>query len=118
MGVAILSKILIERAFMVIYVIFEPVVYFPPERSRTVDMNRTHAKSASRCPAVIGFESRYMMVRCPFDLHIGFVKDDKGKPVLKDLMGCKSPVRNSKLHQFLLIQVSPSGVLPTAQRSS
>ena len=25
------------------------VVYFPPERSRTVDMNRTHAKSASRC---------------------------------------------------------------------
>jgi hypothetical protein len=79
------------------------VVYFPPERSRTVDMNRTHAKSASRCPAVIGLESRYMMVRCPFDLHIGFIKDDKGKPVLKDLMGCKSPVRNSKLHQLLSI---------------
>ncbi len=52
------------------------VVYFPPKRSRTVDMNRTHAKSASRCPAVIGLESRYMMVRCPFDLHIGFIKDD------------------------------------------
>jgi hypothetical protein len=89
-----------------------------PERLRTVDMNRRHVKSASRCPAVIGLESRYMMVRCPFDLHIGFIKDDKGKPVLKNLMGCKSPVRNSKLNQLLSIQVGPSGVLPTAQRSS
>jgi len=34
------------------------VVYFPPERLRTVDMNRTHAKSASRCPAV-------PLSRCP-----------------------------------------------------
>ena len=34
------------------------VVYYPPGRLRTVDVNREHAKSASRCPAVIGMESR------------------------------------------------------------
>ena len=79
------------------------IVYFPPERLRTVDLNRTHAKSASRCPAVIGLESRYVMVRCPFDMHIGFVRDDKGKPVLRNLMGSKSPVRSAKLNQLLSI---------------
>ncbi|MDB2423003.1 hypothetical protein N9X05_13645 [Paracoccaceae bacterium] len=79
------------------------VVYFPPERLRTVDMNRTHAKSASRCPAVIGLESRYMMVRCPFEMHLGFIRDDKGKPALKNLMGSKSPVRSSKLNQLLWV---------------
>ena len=79
------------------------VVYFPPERLRTVDMNRTHAKSASRGPAVIGLESRYMMVRCPFEMHLGFIRDDKGKPALKNLMGSKSPVRSSKLNQLLSV---------------
>jgi hypothetical protein len=86
------------------------VVYFPPERLRTVDMNRAHAKSASRCPAVIGLESRYMMVRCPFEMHLGFIRDDKGKPALKNLMGSKSPVRSSKLNQLLSIT---SGLIPT-----
>ena len=79
------------------------IVYFPPERLRTVDLNRTHAKSASRCPAVIGLESRYVMVRCPFDMHIGFVSDDKGKPVLRNLMGIKSPAQSAKLNQSLSI---------------
>ena len=27
------------------------VIYFPPERVRSADVNRRHAKSASRCPA-------------------------------------------------------------------
>ena len=79
------------------------IVYFPPERLRTIDLKRTHAKSASRCPAVTGLESRYVMVRCPFDMHIGFVRDDKGKPVLRNLMGSKSPVRSAKLNQLLTI---------------
>ena len=46
------------------------IVYFPPERVRSAEMNKTHAKSASRSPAVIKLESRYFMVRCPFDLNL------------------------------------------------
>ena len=59
------------------------IIYAPPERVRSVDLDRSHAKSASRCPAVINLESRHFLIRCPFDIHIGFARDDKGKPVLQ-----------------------------------
>ena len=77
------------------------IVYFPPERVRSVDLNRNHAKSASRCPAVINLESRYFLIRCPFDIHIGFARDDKGKPVLRNLAGERSTIRASKLGEKL-----------------
>ena len=51
------------------------IIYDAPERVRSAEMNREHAKSASRCPAVINMESRYFMVKCPFDIHIGFARD-------------------------------------------
>lgn len=79
------------------------IVYFPPERVRSVDLNRKHAKSASRCPAVINLESRYFVIRCPFDLNIGFARDEKGKPVLRNLAGEMSPIRASKLGEKLHI---------------
>lgn len=79
------------------------IVFDPPERVRSVDVNRTHAKSASRCPAVINLESRYFVIRCPFDLHLQFVRDPQGKPGLKNLMGETSPVRAKKLGQHLHI---------------
>ena len=77
------------------------VVFDPPERVRSVEMNKTHAKSASRCPAVINLESRYFVIRCPFDLHLGFTRDDNGKPALRNLLGEASPVRGKKLNQHL-----------------
>ncbi len=77
------------------------VIYAAPERVRSVDLNRRHAKSASRCPAVINLESRYFVVRCPFDLNIGFTRDDKGKPALRNLAGEASTVRASKLGEKL-----------------
>ena len=77
------------------------VVFDPPERVRSVEMNKTHAKSASRCPAVINLESRYFIIRCPFDLHLGLVRDDQGKPALRNLSGESSPVRGKKLNQHL-----------------
>lgn len=73
------------------------IIYDAPERVRSVEMNRDHAKSASRCPAVINMESRYFMVKCPFDIHIGFARDEKGKPVLRNLAGTQSAIRASKL---------------------
>ena len=77
------------------------IVYYPPERMRSVDLNRKHAKSASRCPAVINMESRYFVVRCPFDIHIGFARDEKGKAVLRNLNGEMSGIRASKLGEKL-----------------
>lgn len=77
------------------------IVFDPPERVRSVEMNTKHAKSASRCPAVINLESRYFVIRCPFDLHLAFVRDDKGTPALRNLLGEASPVRGKKLNQHL-----------------
>ena len=79
------------------------LLYDPPERLMFRQTNRAHAKSAARCPAVIQLESRYFMVKCPFDLHIGFGRDDKGKPVLINRAGVASPVRASKLNQVLTL---------------
>ena len=76
---------------------------FPPERVRSADMNRTHAKSASRCPAVINMESRYFMVRCPFDLNLGFTRDKDGKPAVRNLNGDMSGIRGNKLREKLHI---------------
>ena len=79
------------------------VIYFPPERYRGAEKNREHAKSASRCPAVINMESRYFVFRAPFDLNLQFVRDKDGKPGLKNLNGDMSPVRANKLSQILHI---------------
>lgn len=75
------------------------VIYNPPERVRGVERNKTHAKSASRCPAVINMESRYFMIRCPFDLHLEFLRDKDGKPALRNLNGQMSGIRANKLGQ-------------------
>ncbi|MFN6979273.1 MAG: hypothetical protein ACK4OP_14175, partial [Gemmobacter sp.] len=55
------------------------VLYDPPERVSFRQTNRAHAKSAARCPAVIQMESRFFLVRCPFDMHVGFGRDKDGK---------------------------------------
>jgi hypothetical protein len=79
------------------------VLYDPPERILFRQTNRTHAKSASRCPAVIQLESRYFVVKCPFDIHVGFGRDDKGKPHLINRAGTASPIRASKLGEILTL---------------
>ncbi|EAR53135.1 hypothetical protein OG2516_11746 [Oceanicola granulosus HTCC2516] len=73
------------------------VIYDPPERVRGPEKNRSHAKSASRCPAVINMESRYFLIRCPFDLNLEFVRDKDGKPALRNLNGSMSSIRANKL---------------------
>ncbi len=79
------------------------VLYDPPERLTVRPPNRGHAKSAARCPAVIQLESRYFVVKCPFDLHIGFQRDDKGKAVLVNRAGGASPIRSNKLNEVLTL---------------
>lgn len=77
------------------------IVFFPPERVRSADMNKSHAKSASRCPAVINLESRYFLIRCPYDLNLGFARDKDGKAVLRNLNGDRSTIRSNKLSDKL-----------------
>lgn len=77
------------------------VIYDAPERVRSVDLNRKHAKSASRCPAVINLESRHFMVKCPYDINVGFIRDDKGKAALRNLSGEASAIRANKLGEKL-----------------
>lgn len=79
------------------------VLYDPPERIMFRQTNKTHSKSASRCPAVIQLESRYFMIKCPFDLNIGFARDDKGKPVLINRAGTSSSIRANKLNEVLTL---------------
>ena len=77
------------------------VIYDAPRRVRSAEGNRRHAKSASRCPAISGLESRYFEVPCPFDLHLAFVRDQDGRPALRNVLGPDSPVRSKKLASLL-----------------
>ena len=79
------------------------ILYDAPERVSFRQTNRTHAKSAARCPAVIQLESRYFMIKCPFDLHIGFERDAKGQAVLVNRAGAASAVRSAKLNEVLTL---------------
>jgi hypothetical protein len=79
------------------------VLYDPPERLKGPESSGTHAKSAARCPAVIQMESRYFMVRCPFDLHIGFARGKDGRPHLVNRMGARSPVRPARIAELLVL---------------
>lgn len=77
------------------------VLFEDPERVRSVEQNRDHAKSASRCPAVLNIESRYFQVKCPYDLRLRFTRDKDGRPGLVNALGDRSPVRGKKLREVL-----------------
>ncbi|MCX8507904.1 MAG: hypothetical protein ORN49_03320 [Rhodobacteraceae bacterium] len=79
------------------------VLYDPPSRLVSRETAKTHAKSASRCPAVIQMESRYFVVNCPFDLHLGFARDAKGKPVFVNRAGNASPIRNNRINEVMVM---------------
>lgn len=79
------------------------IMYDAPERVSFRQTNKAHSKSAGRCPAVIQLESRFFAVKCPFDIHIGFSRDDKGKATLVNRAGTASPIRASKLGEILTL---------------
>lgn len=73
------------------------VLFDPPERLTSRQTNTGHAKSASRCPAVIQMESRYFMVKCPYDIQVGFARDKDGRAVLVNRAGPAGSLRRNKL---------------------
>jgi hypothetical protein len=83
------------------------VLFDDPERIHSAGLNRDHAKSASRCPAVINLESRYFLIKCPFDIHLRFERDKDGRARLKNAAGEKSPVRSGKLADLVKLVNEP-----------
>ena len=79
------------------------VIYDPPERLSTGSVNKVHAKSASRCPAIHNMEARYFVIRCPFDMHLGFERDKTGMPRLVNKAGMSSSIRKKSLFQKLML---------------
>ena len=79
------------------------VLYDPPERVLFRQTNKAHAKSASRCPAVIHLESRYFFIKCPYDIQLGFGRDEKGKPHLINRAGVASTIRANKLNEVMTL---------------
>jgi len=79
------------------------VVFAPPERLTSRQTNTGHAKSASRCPAVIQMESRYFVVKCPFDLNIGFGRNPDGRAVLINRSGPSASLRRNKLNNVITL---------------
>lgn len=89
-----------QGAIDVGWVIQDPkhsVIFFPPERVSRPKAGKPHAKSAGRCPAIVDVESRYFRIRCPYDIHLKFYRDDKGRPALKNGLGDLSPIRPKQL---------------------
>lgn len=76
------------------------ILFEPPYRMRSQSQTK-HAKSPSRCPAVLQLESRYFVINCPFDFHLRFVRDAQGKLTLVNVLGDQSPVRTNKLRELL-----------------
>lgn len=78
------------------------VIFDPPRRVRSDLPAQSHAKSASRCPAVLNIENRHFEVACPFDLSLGFRRNDEtGDPEIVDLLGDRSPVRLGALGEII-----------------
>jgi hypothetical protein len=63
-----------------------------------------HAKSVSRCPAVVDHEARLFQIQCPFDLRLR-MDMDKEQPQLVDVDGRNSSVLGRSLAQ--MTQVFP-----------
>lgn len=80
-----------------------PVIYDPPRRVNSREARRSHAKSASRCPAVLGIEARYFEIPCPFDMSMGFERDGDGRPNLRNLAGETSTIRGSTLGKHVSV---------------
>lgn len=78
------------------------ILFEPPYRMRSKSQTK-HAKSASRCPAILQLESRYFVVNCPFDFHLRLERDAHGKPALVNVLGDQSPVRTNKLRELFTL---------------
>lgn len=81
------------------------LIFAPPRRLKHISGkgSRTHAKSVSSCPAVLGLESRLFEVLCPFDLTLEMGESDFGEPDVRNLDGAMSSVRDHALSHLIVV---------------
>lgn len=79
------------------------VIFDPPKRLASIAAKGSISKSASRCPAIHNFDARYFVVKSPYDLHIGFVRGESGKPGLENKAGDRSSMRASALRETVIM---------------
>ncbi len=77
------------------------VIFSAPSRVQTTERRAEHAKSVSRCPAVLGFESRIFEIKCPIDVTASFVKNEEGRPALRVSNAKSSSIRPGKLAEMM-----------------
>ena len=83
------------------------IIYEAPRRVRSAELSAKHAKSASRCPAVLALEARLFEICCPIDVALGFERGEDGKALLRVLGGDKSNIRASRLGEFIHLTKEP-----------
>lgn len=76
-------------------------IWAAPTRVERGDPPPQHAKSASKCPALLDYEARLYSVPCPIDARIGFRRDAEGKPQLFNADGDQASIRGKYLGQML-----------------
>lgn len=81
------------------------LVFKAPRRLRSASGPRTHAKSVTACPAVLGLENRLFEVVCPVDLTLELCETDFGEPAVRNRDGALSSVRDDALAH--LVHVHP-----------
>lgn len=81
------------------------LIYRPPQRLKYLSSPhaRTHAKSVSACPAVLGLESRLFEVQCPCDLTLEVTETDYGEPAIVNTDGQMSAVRDDVLANLIIL---------------
>ncbi len=77
------------------------VIYESPKRVRTTEQSASHAKSVSRCPAVLNFQSRLFEIKCPVDIAVSFTRHEDGTAELHAAGGPHSSIRRGKLAQLI-----------------
>ncbi|CAE7559750.1 flbA, partial [Symbiodinium microadriaticum] len=73
------------------------LVFVPPRRLRSGSGPRSHAKSVTACPAVLGLENRLFEVVCPVDLTLELCETDFGETAVRNVDGALSAVRDDAL---------------------
>jgi len=72
-----------------------------PQRVRRPRIPHAHSKSLAHCPAVHDSDGRLFEITCPFDLHLGLVRDAEGMIRIKNLLGEQSSVRPKHLSELV-----------------
>jgi hypothetical protein len=83
------------------------IIWDDPAPYRRDEPKPNSAKSVVFCPAVVDFDARHFVVRCPVDLHLKFRQDDKGELQLANAAGEQSTIRSKHLNQMVTVVRRP-----------